>query len=356
MSAAPTAEERRLLAASLHNQFLLQKGPRLKVASALLGLQAQFANCPKVALRIRASDFSEDGWAEGLVKTWTFRCTIHDVRRDELALYLSARGRGQRPEWTNDWRIPASVKPYWSDFLLERIRAGQGEREGLKAACRAAGMEESLSKAVFNGWGGLLLELCERGAITYDCGTAKRFLPCEGVAFTNCEEARAELLRRYFATYGPATLADAATFTGYKMTGTRALLKNFDIPRRVHMIGGREYFSAGDPAFEADVPACVFLSGFDQLMLGYSDRSRMMDARDRNAAITCSGILHPVILVDGRLRARWRKDGRRVSVSPFHSLTKKQWKAVDRAAQALFSDEAVEVVHKTDKESDGART
>jgi hypothetical protein len=63
-------DSRGLLLASLNNQHLLKKAPCGAVVSELCGLQAQFANNPKYALRIRGSDFSEAAWGEGLVKIW----------------------------------------------------------------------------------------------------------------------------------------------------------------------------------------------------------------------------------------------------------------------------------------------
>ena len=93
--------KKHLLYWRLRNQFLLSKAGRMEVASKLLGLQAQFANNPKYALQIRASDFSEAAWSENLVKTWSLRHTLHLIPQDELGLYLSARGGGGA--WTDMW-------------------------------------------------------------------------------------------------------------------------------------------------------------------------------------------------------------------------------------------------------------
>ena len=102
---------RELLLYTLQNQYLLQKADRNTVVSGLCGLQAQFANNPSYALRIRVSDFSEDNWDKGLAKVWTHRNTIHVILQEELGLYLSAKG--VQREWTESWwGIPVKVKPY----------------------------------------------------------------------------------------------------------------------------------------------------------------------------------------------------------------------------------------------------
>ena len=69
-----------LLLHTLQNQYLLEKGGRMDILSGLCGLQAQFAGNPRHSLRIRARDFSEDGWSAGLLKIWTHRNTIHVIR------------------------------------------------------------------------------------------------------------------------------------------------------------------------------------------------------------------------------------------------------------------------------------
>ena len=131
-------DKRELLHVSLRNQHLLKKTDKATVVSDLCGLQAQFANNPKYALRIRASDFSEAGWGDGLVKIWSFRGTLHAVGTDEVGLFLSARGVPNA--WDDSWwGLKKEIKPYWSEFIYERILEGANGREELKQECRKKG-------------------------------------------------------------------------------------------------------------------------------------------------------------------------------------------------------------------------
>ena len=59
--------KKELLAQSLARHHVLQRATQLQVVSDLCGLQAQFATGPREALRIRARDYTEDGWDRGLV-------------------------------------------------------------------------------------------------------------------------------------------------------------------------------------------------------------------------------------------------------------------------------------------------
>ncbi len=335
--------KRELLYYTLKGLHLLKKTDKASVVSDLLGLQAQFANNPKTALRIRARDFREDNWDEGLVKIWSFRSTLHVVDQRETALYLSARGN--TGDWGDSWYgLKKELKPYWSAFLVDCIRDGIREREALKAACRKHGMDEEVLGQVFHGWGGLLKEMCERGMTAYETGTAKRFVALEPMPFLDRDEARITVIRRYFAAFGPATVQDCAFFLGYRVRDVLNLLEKAGLPLQTVICEGVTYYHLGELTGDVKIPACLFLAGFDQLFMGYRDRSRMMDEGDRRKVITNTGIVFPTILIGGKLKAKWKKDGANITVTPFQTLTEKQKEDVRKSAARLFADSPAGVV------------
>ena len=247
---------------------MLKKTDKATVVSDLCGLQAQFANNPKYALRIRASDFSEAGWGDGLVKIWSFRGTLHAVGTDEVGLFLSARGVPNA--WDDSWwGLKKEIKPYWSEFIYERILEGANGREELKQECRKKGMQEDVVAKVFHGWGGLFKEMCARGMIAYDIGRAKRFVVCDNLSFLSKDEARASTIKRYFRAYAPATIADCAAFTGYKKREVLKLIEDHCIPLRSVMCEGVEYYGLddGNEGGGSNIPNCIFLAGFDQMIM-----------------------------------------------------------------------------------------
>lgn len=336
-------DRQELLLQTLHNQYLLEKGRRLDVLSGLCGLQAQFANNPRYALRIRACDFSEENWSDGLLKIWSHRNTIHVIREDELGLFLSAKGHNLA--WGESWwDIPVKVKPYWAAFIREKVAGGIGEREALKRECRRAGMEEELLKRVFHGWGGLIKEMADRGMIAYRPGTEKCFFLPEEPAWMDRDEARLVLLRRYFERFGPATEADCAAFTGYGITEVRGLLRRGCLPLRSVDVGGVPHFHVGRLRAARPLPGCIYLAGFDQLVMGYKDRSRFLEHGDKTLAVNQAGIVYPGILLDGRLRARWKKEPGRLSITPFRPLSAALRELAADGGRELFADEELEVV------------
>ena len=336
-----TIEKSELLLASLDKQFFFAKGQKRDIVSSLCGLQAQFANNPGHALRIRAADYSNHGWHGGLVKTWTFRGTLHAVLRDELNLFLSAMGIPE--SWNERWGLGKKDMAKWAAHLHGWIREGIVEREELKEKCRKKGITRDVLDIVFHGWGGLIREMCHRGLIAYQSGTAKRFVACDDFEPGDCESARAEILRRYFRHLGPATLDDCAAFTGFKKSEIAALLKRRPLPLESVVCDGVEYWYMGEWDASGDIPPCLFLSGFDQLLLAYKDRSRLLDDKHKPDVVTNTGIIHPLILLNGRAKAKWEKDGGTILVTPFAGISQRNKKRIASFAKKLFDEDMKEV-------------
>jgi len=338
-----------LLYLSLQRQFFLQKASRSTVLSGLCGLQAQFANNPKYGLRIRTDDFQEDDWHRGLVKIWSFRSTMHLVLQEEVGLYLSAKGVPE--SWRDSWYGSAKEfnmstsrgffkesKPYWSQFIYDQIADGVCERSKLKEVCRRQGMESELQQQVFHGWGGLLKEMCNRGLIVYEGGTAKRFLRREPPSFLERDEARRILLERYFLAYGPATLADCAVFTGYGLPEVRRLIKKYELTLHTLECEGIVYYYLGVLQGDFKIPDCLFLTGFDQIIMGYQNRTRLFDRSDKEKVITCSGIVYPTVLLHGRLQACWKREKDQLLIAPFHEISAHDRELILAKGEELFAD------------------
>ena len=358
--AHPALTRSELLAVTLGRQHLLRRDASCaEVASDLLGLQAQFSTGPREALRARAADFSPEHWGRGLVKIWSHRGTIHVVPARELGLHLSARdNRGPLTDLWGGWGIPAAEAARWADAIRAEVSSGPRGREDLKEACRAAGMSEWLLERVFNGWGGLLKEMCDRGELVYEAGTDRRFCaPPEPVAWMPRDEARAELVGRYFESYGPATLQDCACFLGYRASEVAELVRRAALPLRELSCGGVELAYLGElpSPSEARVPGCVLLAPFDQLVLGYRDRSRLIDQDDLRRVTNRAGIVFATVLYRGRARARWRREGRRVTVTEFRPLSDTARATIAARARRFFSPERVEVRFRAEKDAPAPR-
>ncbi|WP_372660197.1 winged helix DNA-binding domain-containing protein [Amycolatopsis kentuckyensis] len=126
------------------------------------------------------------------------------------------------------------------------------------------------------------------------------------------------LVRRYLAAYGPAATADLRAWSGLAglPAAVKAVREELVVFRDAR---GRELLDLPDaPRPDPDTPAPVrFLPAFDNAILGYDDRTRVID--DAHRLLSVAG--ERVVLVDGRVSATWTVEGDTVSVRPLRKLT-----------------------------------
>ena len=325
---------------TLKNTHTLARAPGKTVVSDLCGLQAQFSRNPQISLRLRAGDYDENTWNDGFVKIWSHRGTIHVVRADELGLYLSAAGNSG-PFRDGAWGMSQADQQKWAPFIQNEIANGNDARDGLKEACASAGMDEELAHRTFYGWGGLIKEMVWRGMITCSTGTDKRYSIPDKVEWLDRDDARRALVRRYFTTFGPATKRDCAAFFGWPAAELNPILGEILPELHETAFEGQKYYHSASLQ-EGEIPPCVLLPGFDQTLLAYKNRSRLIDKIHIRKAVNMAGIVFPVILLRGRVRARWKLDGDKIEVTPFERLLKKDEVNIRRTAKAELSVKTTE--------------
>ena len=333
-----------LLYNSLHGLHLLSKADTHTVVSDLMGLQAQFANYPKASLLIRASDYLANDPFCGLVKIWSHRGTMHLVPEDELGLHLAAFDNNG-PFVDGYWGVSRADAERWAPFLEEEIGQGNNTRDGLKATCRRKDMGEELLHQVFYGWGGLIREMVARGRIVCGTGTQKEYYIPNGIEWMDRDQARRVFLRRYFEHYGPATVSDCRYFFGnWKRADMDPLLHEL-LPELVcTVVEGKRYYSLHEPVTDAALPECLPIPGFDQLVLGYKDRERMIDKRFLKELTNVAGIVSPSLLIRGRMRARWKLSGDKLVVTSFDRRLKKDEVAIRRKVGEVFGKQIKQIV------------
>jgi hypothetical protein len=109
------------------------------------------------------------------------------------------------------------------------------------------------------------------------------------------DDALAELARRYFRAFSPATGADFTAWSGLPSRAALALI-------------GDQLTPVGSELTLGEVPAhggVRLLGAFDNYLLGYRDRDRVIAAEHR-AEVYVGGVIRPTIVCDGRVIGRWR--------------------------------------------------
>lgn len=346
--APETLTPRALNRATLARQLLLEREP-LPVATAverLAGMQAQDPRPPFVGLWTRIPDFDADELRRALataqvVRATSLRGTLHLLSaRDYLA-----------------WRSP--LQP----VLSAGLRVLGDRAEGLELEPVLAAARELLADhpRTFNEIRGLLQErfpdVNERalGFATRMC-VPLVMVPTEdrwsfprdsrfalagerlGAEPDPADDPR-ELVRRYLAAFGPASVADAQSWSFLKPL--KPVLEQLRDELVVFEVGRRELFDMPDaPRPDEDVPAPPrFLPEFDNLLLSHADRTRVIADEHRGQVFTKNLRVRATFLLDGVVAGTWTVERKRklatLRLVPFAKLTKASLTALRREGEPL---------------------
>ena len=319
----------------LYGQHLTAPADTPTVCRDLNGIQAQFSSAAMHNLSIRTADAAEP---DRLVKSWTLRGTVHLFDPADLPLYLhEGRAHYLRPvdQMVEDEFITLPRKRYFADLILERLTDGPRLREDLKTACFEAGMTEQESESVFKSWGGTLRYLAEAGQITHVVGEDKAFQLCPPFVPMKEESARVKMARRYFAM-GPATVKDAAYFFGKPQREVKRWMAQ--LPLTHDTLDGKDCFWLDNGQTNwPGIPECLFLAGFDQLMLSYEkNENPFLPPEYLRGIFNLSGVVMAPILLRGSVAGRWKRSGKKLLLTPFGSWTETDKKLICQTAEAEF--------------------
>ena len=317
----------------LAGQHLLAPADTQAVVKDLCGVQAQFLSHALHGLSIRCTEVNTDG----LVKSWTNRGTMHLFSVDDLPLFLhKGRTHFLRPVDTlgSDAYISSDRKAYFADLIVDAVAQGIDEREALKAVCEKAGMTGSESQSLFDPWGGTIRALCEVGRLCHKVQEKKAYQLCPAFEPLAEEPARIELARRYFTHFGPATVKDAAYFFGTTQTKVKSWLKQLPVTEAT--LDGKSFFYIDNGMPAGELPKCLFLAVFDQLMLGYEKtESLFLPGEHMRDIFNLAGIVRPAILVNGTVVGWWNLKNRKLKITLFSAADQK---LIFNTATGLWSD------------------
>ncbi|MGE5186609.1 MAG: winged helix DNA-binding domain-containing protein, partial [Acidobacteriota bacterium] len=120
------------------------------------------------------------------------------------------------------------------------------------------------------------------------------------------EGALAELARRYFTSHGPATVADFAWWSGLPQRDAREAIALAGDQLEPLVVGDRRYWR-GDESLPRTRGRVYLLPAFDEWLVGYTDRTAALPARDARFVNNGGGILNPVIVAGARVVGTWKR-------------------------------------------------
>jgi hypothetical protein len=143
------------------------------------------------------------------------------------------------------------------------------------------------------------------------------------------QDALAKLSLRYLETYAPAGPQDLASWSGLALGEVRKAWELIaDQVIQVEAAGGVAWMLKSHLSWldkPSDPTPCVrLLPRFDTYLLGYASRDLALDPVYARRVHPGGGIIHPVLLVDGRVLGTWkiqRRSARReIRLEPFERL------------------------------------
>ena len=279
-----------------------------------------------------------------VVRTWPMRGTVHLVPSADAAWMLDLMGVRVLAGAAKR-RESLGLDDRTADRAVEILGAAlAGGRRLTRSQCLAALAEGGVAVSGQLGYH-LLWYASQRGVtcIAPNIGREQSFVRLDEWApqphRPSREEALGIMATRFFRAHGPATRADFARWTGLTMTDTRTAVAAATglVPVRVDSVEMLADAAALDaPVIPAD--EWVALPGFDEYMLGYKDRSLMVEAEHLPAIVPGgNGIFQATLVRAGRVVAVWKRTlGRKavtVLVRPLVPFGRADWDGARRALE-----------------------
>jgi hypothetical protein len=313
---------------------------------------------------MQAQDYSGALWAIGLrsenaieadveraiaertiVRTWPMRGTLHFVATADVRWMLrlltprtiAASATRNRQLELDDAIFTRSRKLF--------VRALQGGRALTRDAMTALLEDAKISTAGQRGYH-ILWRLAQEGVLCFGSreGRQHTFALLDEWAprakSMDRKEALAELARRYFTSHGPATLQDFVWWSGLKVSDGKAGIAMAASLLARETIDGVEYWLSSSTFIPhpSTFPPVHLLPGFDQYLLGYTDRSAALDPLHSQKIVPGNnGMFMPTIVIRGRVAGTWKRTRKRqeitIEASPFTPLNKSETRAFSAAAK-----------------------
>jgi hypothetical protein len=335
-----------LTAALAARQMLIERQsvPAAEAVRRLTPLQGQHPPAPFIALAARLEGFARAHLesaieARGVVKSTIMRNTLHLAAAGDYPAFAQLTRQARMRTWRKTYAHldEQKVRAELGAWLREpRTNAEIRER-----VWRYDGVGEEVWTPI--NFARTLLPLIQLPPAGFWADARRANFVIDPRPLPDPAEAAALVLTRYLEAFGPASRRDAATWAGvaqrdfaeawerlqtvgFENEHGRALL---DLPGRP--------LPPGDTALPPRL-----LSHWDQALLAYEDRERIMPAEVRELKLTLSG--DPTVTVDGRVAASWKIERAgetvRLTIAPHVDISRAAKPAIRAEAQrtARFCD------------------
>ena len=367
MADHPTLSLRALNRATLGRQLLLRRHemPAQQAVRHLGGLQAQAPLAPYVGLWTRLAGFTTDELSDLLsertvVRAPVMRATVHLVDAADFVAFRPLFGplmkAGLRANYARtltgvDVDVLAAQaaellakRPLTRAQLARELAATWPEAEPMSLAYAATYLLPLVQVPPRGIWGKNAQatwttgEAWLAGAPAPAPTSAPATWPPSGglVAAARAGRPVDRMVLRYLAAFGPATVADIQTWSG--LTRLREVTERLDL-RAYRGPDGAELLDLP----EAELPAAGtpapprFLPEFDNLLLSYADRRRVIPHARPVPLWPGNGATQGTLLIDGFWDATWKLTAEALTITLFRRLHAGEESAITAEAVRLLA-------------------
>ena len=298
---------------------------------AIGGIQDQYAPAGYIGLWTRLREFRRGALTEALetrevIQVTLMRSTIHLVSKADYPILAAGMARARR-EWlqrVQGGRLSQDDIQRVAARLRSLLADGPRRQKELHAALAADGFDR-LGWIAASQWVDMV-RVPPSG--TWDRRRADLYGLAEdwvGPMDATEDDGLDLLLRRYLEAFGPAPLADAATWAGVPATSLKPAVERLDLVRFRDEAGKELLDLPGLPLPDPDVPAPVrFIPVWDASLLVHARRTGILPEEHR-PLIFNTKTPHSVdtFLVDGRVAGTWRYEDGRITLKPFGELPRR---------------------------------
>jgi hypothetical protein len=317
------------------------------VVSSLGAMQAQDYSAVlwAIALRLPASTESDIRQAivdRKIVRTWPMRGTLHFVAAADVRWMLAlltpriiARSAGRYRQLELGENIFIRSRKQIASVLEG---GNQLTRIEMYAILSQAGISTEGQRGIH-----ILCRLAQEGLICFGPhkGRQPTFVLLEDwvprARSLDRDESLAEMARRYFTGHGPATLQDFVWWSGLKVSDAKAGLNLVSSELAKQATNDEIYWMSPNCQSVGSVPSAVYLlPGFDEYLLGYTDRTVTLDPVHAGKIVSGNnGRFMPTIVINGRVAGTWKRvltrNGGLIEASHFGPSNKTRARALTRA-------------------------
>ncbi|MFN2593578.1 MAG: winged helix DNA-binding domain-containing protein [Actinomycetota bacterium] len=325
--------------ALLARQLLLERSTKSisKVLEAMGGLQAQYAPSMYIGLWSRIVGFERDNLTRALerrsvVQGTLLRATIHLVSARDYWPFVAGITETRKQWWLKTHKVATEKE---MTAAARKLRKALGSK-----TMHRSEIDELLGKPMAGGIGLWVPMVRVPPSGTWERRRADLYAAAdEWIAPEKVDpiDGVAHLVRSYLRGFGPAPIADIASWAGMRPKQIASALERLRL-RRFQGEDGTELLDVPrSPLPAADTAAPVrFLPTWDATLLAHARRTGILPERYR-ARVFDVKTPHsvPIFTIDGEVAGTWKLEGDRVKINPFERLSRSVARELRNEADAL---------------------